>query len=373
MHDTAGDWNNRLVGVDGVINAAGALRGDLHRLQHTGPAALFNACAHTRVPHVLQISALGAGEQIARPFLATKHAADRHLLRLAAELGMRGWSVVRPSVVIGRGGASTELFSALAATPFPVRLGPGTWRVQPIHVADLSELVANLIEQDRPPSLLDAVGPVALTTDELTLMLRAWLGVPRRPFITLPTPMLRMAAWIGDGLPGVSLNNETLAMLSRGNTAEVAPIWRRFGSPPRHLADAMAGEPATRADLWLARLWPLRTVMHCALVAVWVGSAAASFLLPPDLASTLLGWLTSDLTTAIAVTWSGAVLDAVLGLSLLVPGWRRRALQAQVVLMLVYTIVATVVLPALWVDPFGPLLKNFAVLAVTLALLAVED
>jgi hypothetical protein len=40
--------------------------------------------------------------------------------------------------------------------------------------------------------------------------------------------------------------------------------------------------------------------------------------------------------------------------------------------MVAYTVLATVALPALWTDPFGPLLKNLAVLAATLALLAVQ-
>jgi len=41
--------------------------------------------------------------------------------------------------------------------------------------------------------------------------------------------------------------------------------------------------------------------------------------------------------------------------------------------MLAYTMLATIALPELWMDPFGSLLKNLAVLAATLALLAVEE
>ena len=40
--------------------------------------------------------------------------------------------------------------------------------------------------------------------------------------------------------------------------------------------------------------------------------------------------------------------------------------------MAFYTVLATVVLTRLWADPFGPLLKNVAVGAATLALLAME-
>ena len=39
--DTVEDWLPRLAEVDAVINAAGAMRADLKRLQHHGPCELF--------------------------------------------------------------------------------------------------------------------------------------------------------------------------------------------------------------------------------------------------------------------------------------------------------------------------------------------
>jgi hypothetical protein len=51
---------------------------------------------------------------------------------------------------------------------------------------------------------------------------------------------------------------------------------------------------------------------------------------------------------------------------LLRPSWRRTVLDAQLVVIVTYTVLATIALPALWADPFGSLLKNFAVLAASL-------
>ena len=111
------------------------MQADLERLQHFGPCELFRASAHAGIAHMIQVSALGAGEMAHWPFLATKAMADRCLLNLAEAHALRGWCVVRPSLVIGRGGASTELFVSLAAAPRPVRLAAGDWRTQPLHVA----------------------------------------------------------------------------------------------------------------------------------------------------------------------------------------------------------------------------------------------
>src|SRR5690348_1386627 len=55
----------------------------------------FKACAEVGVAHLVQISALGAGTQPDSHFLATKHAADLHLLKLAKRgvCGVGAWFV----------------------------------------------------------------------------------------------------------------------------------------------------------------------------------------------------------------------------------------------------------------------------------------
>ncbi|MBV9248856.1 MAG: SDR family oxidoreductase [Acetobacteraceae bacterium] len=371
--DTTPTWLAHLVRIDAVVNAAGVLRGDLQGVHYVGPVALFNACVQAGIPRVLQISALGAGEQSAAAFLSSKDAADQHLLHLVRECDMPGWCVLRPSLVIGRGGASTALFCALAAAPFPLRLGSGHWRVQPIHIADLARVVATLMEQRQIPPLLAAVGPDAMSTDELTMSLRLWLGLRPRRFISIPEPLLKLGGLAGDCLPEVPLTTESLAMLARGNTADAEPLAAALGWRPRRLVEALVTEPATKADRWLARMLPLRPLLSAALFAVWIGSGTASLAIAPARARALLSGLTSDFGVATTLTWSGAALDLALGFALLARSWRRSVLQAQLAVMLTYTVLATVALPSLWADPFGSLLKNLSVLAATLVLLAIED
>jgi uncharacterized protein YbjT (DUF2867 family) len=371
-HIMVGHWATQLAGVDVVVNAAGLLRGDVARVQATGPIALFEACAEANVRSVLQISALGAGEQTAT-FLSTKAEADRHLLQLAAEGRRQDWHVLRPSLVIGRGGASTALFSALAALPIPVRLGPGTWRIQPIHVTDLARAVADLTEGKPAPEVVDLVGPEEMSTDQLTAELRRWLGLQPRPFLSLPAAALRAGARLGDLVPGSSLTRESLAMLAAGNTADPAPLVTALGWRPLRLADALAPEPSVAADRMQARLVPVRGVILASLVAVWVGSGIASLLLAPARATELLAGLGLQGGSALAITWAGAVADLLLGAALLWGRRRRVVLLGQLAVMAGYTVLATIALPGLWLDPFGSLLKNLAVLSATLALLAIED
>jgi len=162
-------------------------------------------------------------------------------------------------------------------------------------------------------------------------------------------------------------------MLAAGNTANPAPLVTALGWRPQRLADALAAEPSVAADRVQARLVPVRGVILASLVAVWVGSGIASLLLAPARATELLAGLGLQGGSALAITWAGAVADLLLGAALLWGRRRRLVLLAQLAVMAGYTVLATIALPGLWLDPFGSLLKNLAVLSATLALLAIED
>jgi uncharacterized protein YbjT (DUF2867 family) len=368
--DDAAIWALRLDGIDAVVNAAGILRGDLDGVQRRGPMALLDACAASCVRRVVQVSALGAG-LVDTPFLRSKAAADIHLLRLARD-GNRSWSVVRPSLVIGRGGASTALFSALAAFPRPLRLGPGTWQVQPVHVSDVARAIADLVATPAAPETLNLVGPEPMSTDGITACLRSWLGLPPRHPLAISATLLRFGARLGDALPDAALTRDTLRMLEAGNVADPAPAAAALGWAPRPLNTGLAAEPACAADLLAARMVPVRGVLLACLAAVWAGTGVASLLVPPARADALLSGLGLLGGVALAATRAGALLDLALGLGLLPRRHRRFVLAGQLALMAAYTVLASVALPLLWLDPFGPLLKNLAVLAATLALLATE-
>ncbi len=376
--DSAADWRERLAGVDAVVNAAGIFRGhganSLEQVHAAGPAALFEACAALGVPKLIQISALGAGEGAYTPFHATKAAADERCLQLAQEHGLPGWTVVRPSLVIGQGGASTALFAALAALPWPPRLGDGTWRVQPIHVADLAHAVRLLLEREASsPRILDLVGPAPVTTDELTQALRRWLGLAPARVFPLPEWALRASIPFARLLSFDALSKESLAMLKQGNTAPAGPIAEALNWMPRELGAALASEPATEAALWHARLFFLRPALRIGLAILWIWTAIVSaFVYPLEKSVEMVAGLGVSGWQASALVYAGAAVDGILGLALLFN--IRPALTGllQLATVAVFTLLACFAVPEAWIDPLGPLTKNIAVVLATLVMIAME-
>ena len=246
--DSVEDWRERLQDVDAVINAAGIFQGDgtnsLETVHVMGPRALFEAAAELRIQKLIQISALGADDRAKSRFHLSKRKADNFCLSLAESHQLIGWTVVRPSLVIGRGGQSTALFAALGALPCPPRLAAGRWELQPLHVSDLAYGIVLLLEREEPaPRELDFAGPKPMTTDQLTHTLRRWLLLPPAGVFTVPEWFLRGTSAFGGHFFFGALSRQSLDMLARGNTACVTPLKEALHWLPRPLSEAMRQTP----------------------------------------------------------------------------------------------------------------------------------
>jgi hypothetical protein len=104
--------------------------------------------------------------------------------------------------------------------------------------------------------------------------------------------------------------------------------------------------------------------LRYSLVFVWLATALVSVQeLQGQSRALLLASGVTDLRVADALVWAGAAVDAVLGLLLLV--WPvRRVYGLALLVMLGMTVVATLLQPALWLHPLGPLTKNVPIAVV---------
>ena len=118
-------------------------------------------------------------------------------------------------------------------------------------------------------------------------------------------------------------------------------------------------------------------LLRTSLVFVWLATAVVSVLELHGQSRELLAglphaWVSGDAAwVPTAVILAGAAADAVLGLWLaLRPG--RAAYMAALALMGVMTLLATLIHPAWWLHPFGPLTKNLPIAAILWVLLQHE-
>lgn len=349
-------------GVEMVINAAGLLSTDrtqLEEVQHLGACALFElAAAHGA--RVLQISALGAEDGPDTDFLASKAAAERHLLSLGIPA-----VVLRPSLVLGPGAASSRWLLRLSPWPWTPLLDNRA-RLQPLHIDDLCAAVLALLKSwPAQPCSLALVGPEAMTQGQLLDRLRAAQGWGPGRYWTLSRPLAALGAWLGERAGWRALNRQTLRLARRDNLASPEPLAAACGYRCLPLATRLHDWPQAADSAGLI----VQPLLLALLVVVWLGTALACLGPGFDWSLRILAEAGIDGWPARLAVIAGALLDAALGIGLLRARWRARALQAQILLMLGYTALISVLLPHYWFDPLQGVGKNLVLLAVSLWLL----
>ena len=194
-------WRLLLEGVDAVVMAAGIMgesaSGSYAQIHDRAACALFQACAEAGVRRVVLISAAGAG-QPGSAYWETKAAGERCLARLGVAGAIADWAVIRPSIVVGRGGASDGLFRGLAALPMLVGLKGDPGRLRPLHVTDLAAAVAAVVlRRDADPChpRCRRAGAAEACRGAAALPCFARLGASREPAGTASGCWPALAGW----------------------------------------------------------------------------------------------------------------------------------------------------------------------------------
>lgn len=367
-------WKGILAGVDAVINAAGALQGqDMQGVHVIGSAALYTACESAGVRRVILFSAIGSNRDAPTAFSRTKREGEAALM--ARDLD---WVVLRPSVVVGRpayGGSA--LLRGLASLPvLPVM--PGTAAIQPVHLDDLVETVLFFLQPEAPSRIaLDLAGPRQMAFSDAVALFRHWLR-------WRPAYRLQLPAWAASGayragdvaqLLGwrAPVNSTAQVEMRRGATGDSEP-WRQVtGMRPRDLAAALASEPASVQERWFARLYALKPLIFGVFGLFWIVTGIISLGPGWDIGMSYVreGGLGENFASLTVI--AGALADTVIGIAIL---WRpasRYGLWAALIISLTYVVIGTALVPRLWADPLGPMLKIWPVLMLNLVAMAIRE
>jgi uncharacterized protein YbjT (DUF2867 family) len=373
----AGDasrWKSVLAGVDAVINAAGALQEqDMRGVHVVGSAALYEACETEGVRRVILFSAIGTDREAPSDFSRTKQEGESALM--ARDLD---WVVLRPSVVVGRAAyGGSALLRGLASLPLlPVM--PGTAPIQPVHLDDVVETVVFLLRSGAPSRIaLDLAGPRPMAFSDAVALFRRWLRWRPAYRLHLPAWLASMSYRAGDVAQMLGwrtpVNSTAQAEMRRGATGDPEPWRQATGLAPRDLETALANEPASVQERWFARLYALKPLIFGVFGLFWIVTGIISLGPGWEIGMSYVreGGLGENLAALSVI--AGALADIVIGLAIL---WRpasRYGLWAALIISLVYVVIGTALVPRLWADPLGPMLKIWPVLMLNLVAMAIRE
>jgi uncharacterized protein YbjT (DUF2867 family) len=369
-------WLPHLVGIEAVVNCAGVLQdapGDSTAAVHaTGISALFAACARAGILRVVHLSAIGVEREAPTPFSRSKLEGDQALMALDLD-----WVVLRPSVIVGRAAyGGSALFRGLAALPIlPVM--PGTAPLEVVQLDDVVDTIAFFVNPDTPSRLvLELAGPKSLSMTEVVQAYRRWFGWPAAKLVAVPQWLARITYRAGDAIAllGWRPPVRTTARLEmvRGAIGDPRPWTNVTGISPTSLDEALAAEPPSVQERWFARLYFLKPVVLGVLSLFWTITGIIS--LGPGYKTGVL-WMDqggAGQLSEISVVLGG-LADIVIGLGIAVRRSAKRALQTDIALTLFYVVMGTLLVPGLWVDPLGPMLKIWPILVLNVVALAILD
>lgn len=362
-------WIDALKGVEIVINAVGIIREHgaqrFETLHVAAPIALFEAAARTGVGRIIQISALGADAEAISDYHLSKRRADAYLLACHDHA-----AIVQPSLVFDCRGSSAQQFLRMAASPIIPLPGKGQQRVQPIHIDDLCECIARLLVVPRMPPCTAAVGPHCLNLRDYLEILRSSLGVGRAWWLQIPMPVMRLVASLGHHLRNPSLDRDRLAMLERGNCADAGALSSLLGRAPRPAHQFIRPAEAPMLLGNIRRRHGL-SILRASIATVWLISGVVSLgLWPIEDSLSLLARCGLSGNSAVLALYGASAMDIGLGVGTIALRGRPllRLYEAQMLLIVAYSVLIGIFLPEFLVHPFAPVVKNLPILA-ALALL----
>lgn len=370
------DWRPLLQGVAAVVNCAGVLqdspRDSTSAVHDAAPAALYRACEEAGVRRVVHISALGVVEHQPTRFSASKRKLEGRLAEMDLD-----WVILRPSVVLGRpayGGSA--LFRGLASLPFLPRMADAG-RLSIVQLDDVTETVVRMLRPSAPSQVaLDLAGPDALAFEEVVAHYRRWLGwcpakaLPAMPWLT------GIAFRLGDAAGALGwrppIRSTARHEIERGSVGDGREWAALTGIRPQSLSEALSREPASVQERWFARLFLLKPLALAIFAGFWLLTGVVSLGPGFDIGVALMReGGAGNLSGPVVIAGGLADLAVAAGIA-----WRRTtrpALIGALALTALYVLCGTAILPRLWEDPLGPMMKVWPILALNLVLLAILD
>ncbi|HYJ52631.1 MAG TPA: complex I NDUFA9 subunit family protein [Allosphingosinicella sp.] len=218
-------------GADAVVNLVGVLKGDFEAIHVEGARNIAEASAAAGVPALVHVSAIGADPESESDYGRSKGAGEA-----AVRAAFPRATILRPSIVFGPEDDFINRFARMAQALPVLPVIRGSWRLQPVHAADLGKAIARAALDPAPYAghTFELGGPQVLTMAELNAWICRTTG-RKRAIVEIPDAVGRLMARLTGWLPGAPLSWDQWLMMARDNVAE-GPGFEAFDIRPMPLA-----------------------------------------------------------------------------------------------------------------------------------------
>jgi len=209
------------------------------------------------------------------------------------------------------------------------------------------------------------------TMENLLSNLRRWMGLGKGVFIVIPEPLTRMIFYFFPKLSIGAFNQQSMIMLTDySNKTTPEKI-----STQESASVSLLKNKATKAfkkELQINMLFYLNLLV---LGVIWIVSGLSS-IISLEQSRELISLIGIHGNLGDAIIYTAAIGDIILGLLLWAGLCYQRLMKwiiyTQIGVMITYSLILSIMLPMFWLHPFAPIVKNLAVLILSMYLLVEE-
>jgi hypothetical protein len=208
------------------------------------------------------------------------------------------------------------------------------------------------------------------------LAYRSWMhfGTPRR--MNAPRWLASLLYRLGDLAAAFGwrppVRSTARKEFVRGAVGDPRPWIAATGIQPTSLREALAREPVSVQERWFARLYIVKPLVLVVVAGFWIATGLVSLGPGWDVG---LRYMKEGGLEAIGPLGiiAGALADVAIGFGIAFRRTAKPALYAALALSALYMLAGTALLPRLWEDPIGPMMKIWPVMALILVAIAIVD
>jgi NADH dehydrogenase len=229
-----------IAGARGVVNSVSLYvehgKETFHAVHVEGAQRVAVEARRLGVEQLVHISGIGADAQSQSPYIRSCGLGE-----LAVRTAYPGAILVRPTVMFGPDDAFlTVILKLLQRLPAYPIFGSGTTKLQPIHVDDVAQAVARILQRtERDPITLECGGPRVYTYNDLLRSVAREAGLKPR-LIPVPFAVWHAMARVAEFLPSPAVTRNQIELMRIDTVASAElPDLRDLGITPQPLEETI--------------------------------------------------------------------------------------------------------------------------------------
>tara|TARA_B100002051_G_scaffold272517_1_gene309429 strand:+ start:650 stop:1591 length:942 start_codon:yes stop_codon:yes gene_type:complete len=176
------------------------------------PSLISKLCEKHKLKQFIHLSALGIEKAKDSNYAKSKEEGEENIIN-----NFKHSTILRPSVIYSvDDNFTTNLMTLLNLLPFFPLYYNGKTKFSPIHVSDISEIIAYIIDKSICSEIIECVGPEVMTFKEIIEKLLNLIG-KKRMLISLPISIAKSMAFFLEKIPKPLLTRDQLKLLKYDN------------------------------------------------------------------------------------------------------------------------------------------------------------